>query len=135
MFRIFSFIKSVILWSYERGTWQYDTLVVLILAFLFFAPNRWFQQGKALKWKNPGVAIIDAPDAGMKWAEVPVSRLEGREISEPVEKKLEEYLRSEGFNIERVEKYEIVPAKEQSVGELYRAYVRFAPITPGTQSK
>lgn len=128
MFRIFSFIKSVILWSYERGTWQYDTLVVFILAFIFFAPNRWFQQGNALKWKNPKVTLTDTRVPGMRWVEVPVSGIQSGGSSEPVERKLEEYLRSEGFNVEKVEKYEVVPARENAVGDLYRAYVRFAPL-------
>lgn len=26
------------MWSYERGTWQYDLIVALILAFVFFTP-------------------------------------------------------------------------------------------------
>jgi hypothetical protein len=32
-------LKKVLFWSYDRGTWQYDVMCVLILAFLFFAPN------------------------------------------------------------------------------------------------
>ena len=30
-------------WTYERGTWQYDVMVVLILAFIFFTPRSWFR--------------------------------------------------------------------------------------------
>lgn len=37
--KIFSIIKSIVLWSYERGTWQYDVLSVLILAFIFLTPH------------------------------------------------------------------------------------------------
>ena len=33
-------IKSFILWSYERGTIQYDVMVTLILLFVFLSP--WF---------------------------------------------------------------------------------------------
>ena len=32
-------IKSFILWSYERGTIQYDVMVTLILLFIFFSPR------------------------------------------------------------------------------------------------
>src|SRR5215472_5956201 len=28
-------------WSYERGSWQYDVMVLLILVFVF-TPKRWF---------------------------------------------------------------------------------------------
>jgi hypothetical protein len=29
-------------WSYERGTWQYDVAVVLIVVFVIATPTRWF---------------------------------------------------------------------------------------------
>ncbi len=38
----FSGIKQVLLWSYQRGSWQYDLLCILILAFIFFTPSDWF---------------------------------------------------------------------------------------------
>jgi hypothetical protein len=31
-------VRSYILWSYERGTIQYDVMVTLILLFVFFSP-------------------------------------------------------------------------------------------------
>src|SRR5437773_11274663 len=40
----FGIIKKIILWSYERGSWQYDLLCVLILAFIFLIPNRVFDE-------------------------------------------------------------------------------------------
>ena len=30
-------------WSYERGTWQYDVAVVLILIFVLLTPRLWFR--------------------------------------------------------------------------------------------
>jgi hypothetical protein len=39
---ILTTLKKILFWSYERGTWQYDIMVVLILAFIFFAPNEMF---------------------------------------------------------------------------------------------
>lgn len=35
-------IRNAIFWSYERGSWQYDVICVLILAFIFLTPARWF---------------------------------------------------------------------------------------------
>ena len=29
-------------WTYERGTWQYDVMVVLILLFILVTPRHWF---------------------------------------------------------------------------------------------
>ena len=34
--------KGFLLWHYERGSWQYDVMVALILAFIFLAPARYF---------------------------------------------------------------------------------------------
>lgn len=36
-------LKKILFWSYERGSWQYDVMCVLILAFIFLSPNRIFQ--------------------------------------------------------------------------------------------
>ncbi|MCS6874036.1 MAG: hypothetical protein N2Z23_04460 [Pyrinomonadaceae bacterium] len=39
-----SVLKKVILWEYERGTWQYDLLCALIIAFIFLTPKSWFEK-------------------------------------------------------------------------------------------
>jgi len=39
---IFAGIKNVFLWSYERGTWQYDVLCLLIIGTIFLAPGKFF---------------------------------------------------------------------------------------------
>ena len=36
-------IKRFVLWDYERGGWQYDVMVALILAFVFLTPREWFR--------------------------------------------------------------------------------------------
>jgi hypothetical protein len=40
----FAAVKRVVLWSYERGSWQYDILCVLILAFIFLIPGSVFDE-------------------------------------------------------------------------------------------
>lgn len=35
-------LKKVLFWSYERGSWQYDLMCVLILAFIFALPTALF---------------------------------------------------------------------------------------------
>lgn len=35
-------LKGLLLWTYDRGSWQYDLMVVLILAFVFLIPARYF---------------------------------------------------------------------------------------------
>jgi hypothetical protein len=36
-------IGAAFFWSYERGSWQYDVIVVVILAFIFLTPHAWFR--------------------------------------------------------------------------------------------
>lgn len=47
--RIRLVIKRAIFWSYERGSWQYDIICVLILAFIFLTPARWFHDRPRLQ--------------------------------------------------------------------------------------
>jgi hypothetical protein len=39
-------LKSFLLWSYGRSTWQYDILCAFILAFIFLTPKAWFETGE-----------------------------------------------------------------------------------------
>ena len=42
---VFSILRKIWYWSYERGSWQYDVMCVVILAFIFFVPIRTFNSG------------------------------------------------------------------------------------------
>jgi hypothetical protein len=35
-------LSRTFFWSYERGTWQYDLAVILILVFVLVTPRYWF---------------------------------------------------------------------------------------------
>lgn len=45
-------VSRSILWAYERGTWQYDLIVVAILAFIFLSPRSWFNDRPTLQMTN-----------------------------------------------------------------------------------
>ena len=36
-------LSKTLFWSYERGTWQYDLAVILILVFVLLTPRSWFR--------------------------------------------------------------------------------------------
>jgi hypothetical protein len=36
-------LSKTFFWSYERGTWQYDVAVILILVFVLLTPRDWFR--------------------------------------------------------------------------------------------
>jgi len=42
MARLGEILSRTFYWSYERGTWQYDVAVALILVFVLLTPTRWF---------------------------------------------------------------------------------------------
>ncbi len=54
-------LKNVLLWSYERGTWQYDVLCLLILAFIFLTPSSWFNRPSAGSPPHRGMEQREAP--------------------------------------------------------------------------
>lgn len=60
MTRIWRTIRGYILWSYERGTLQYDVMVTIILLFVFVSPY-WINFKDKPVERNPhrtGVAVI-----------------------------------------------------------------------------
>jgi hypothetical protein len=40
---VLSGLKSVILWEYERGSWQYDIICIVIAGFILYSPRQWFR--------------------------------------------------------------------------------------------
>ncbi|HYL83598.1 MAG TPA: hypothetical protein VE263_05145 [Candidatus Angelobacter sp.] len=42
MSKLTQILSRTFFWSYERGTWQYDVAVILILVFVLLTPRTWF---------------------------------------------------------------------------------------------
>ena len=58
---MFESIKKIILWRYERGTWQYDIFCLLIIAFIFITPKIWFDNREKLATQTSRL-IVKAKD-------------------------------------------------------------------------
>ena len=59
---IFRTIRDFVLWSYERGTIQYDIMVTLILLFVFLSPL-WINFNDKPVQHNPHqTEVVVAPD-------------------------------------------------------------------------
>ncbi len=43
---LFTTLKKIFFWNYERNTWQWDLLCVVILIFIFLTPKSWFDNGE-----------------------------------------------------------------------------------------
>ena len=57
-------IRGYILWSYERGTIQYDVMVTLILLFVFFTPYWINYNDKPIEHNPHPTGVVVIPDAG-----------------------------------------------------------------------
>ncbi len=42
-------VTRSIFWAYERGSWQYDLIVLAILGFIFLSPRGWFNDRPTLQ--------------------------------------------------------------------------------------
>src|SRR4051794_41670845 len=89
---LFTTLKKTLFWSYDRGSWQYDLMCVLILAFVFFAPN----------------SLIHPADAAPVM--IPAEELGAVEPSR-VEPAIRNYLKATGHNIQHP-RIEIVTDRE-----------------------
>jgi hypothetical protein len=64
MSRIWRTIRDFILWSYERGTLQYDVMVTIILLFVFLSPY-WINFHDKPVERNPHpIGVVVSPDVG-----------------------------------------------------------------------
>jgi hypothetical protein len=73
-------LKRTVFWSYERGTWQYDLAVVVILIFVFL-PKDWFHDQPRVGLPNTPdrVQIVAISDAGHRQ----VYRVDARVLAPP----------------------------------------------------
>jgi hypothetical protein len=55
-------IRGYILWSYERGTIQYDVMVTLILLFVFLSPYRINYNDKPIDRSPHPTGVVIVPD-------------------------------------------------------------------------
>jgi len=54
-------IKDIILWKYERASWQWDLLCFLIILFIFLTPKQWFERKETLATQT-SLLIVKARD-------------------------------------------------------------------------
>ena len=62
MSRIWKTVRSYILWTYERGSMQYDVMVTLILAFIFLAPIWVNSRDKPIERATHQSEVVVFPD-------------------------------------------------------------------------
>jgi len=116
MNRIWLVIRRTVFWSYDRGTWQYDVLVVAIVLFVFLSPRSWYHdEPQAVEQSaSAGVQFLrEDLDLGTKTYRVDVAAVGGLEVKQrtpELERKAHDVLRNSvpelkarNFRIERIE--------------------------------
>ncbi len=80
MKRIWRVIGSYIWWTHERGTFHYDVMVILILAFIFVAPL-WvnFKDKPAERNPHPTEVVVYPDPQGSLVYEIGSSAVDGQD--------------------------------------------------------
>jgi len=66
-------VRTILAWSYERGTLQYDIICALILAFIFFVPRSCFES-KRIESPTSKVTTSGSPAAVEPTLPAPVNQ-------------------------------------------------------------
>ena len=95
-------MKNIILWRYERGTWQYDIFCLLIIAFIFLTPKIWFDKREKLATQTSRL-IVKAEDFSPESGEMKkrVREMSGNPNAEIVE--LREKKNAKGETVYEIE--------------------------------
>jgi hypothetical protein len=61
-------LSKIFFWAYERGTWPYDTAVIVILIFVLATPRGWFhdEPQMGLPATAPGQVLLVKDEGGSK---------------------------------------------------------------------
>ena len=54
-------LQKLFFWNYERSSWQWDILCVVILIFIFLTPKSWFENSErraALAHQSPAASTL-----------------------------------------------------------------------------
>lgn len=59
MGKLWQGVVRTVFWSYERGSWPYDAMVVTIVAFVLLTPRSWFHdQPQSIDLGSSGVQMV-----------------------------------------------------------------------------
>jgi len=71
-------LRSYFFWTYERGSFHYDVMVTLILAFIFLTPRIWNYGDHPQEAKlAPGSVVVTTTAPGDFVYEIPAGEIHG----------------------------------------------------------
>lgn len=67
MNKLWQGVARTVFWSYERGSWPYDVMVLAILAFVLLTPRNWFHdQPQSRPFQQSAVELIRQQPGGLE---------------------------------------------------------------------
>jgi len=90
MGRLGQILSRTFFWSYDRGTWQYDLAVILILVFVLLTPRIWFHD----KPESGGPAVPGQVELLSATADAQTYRVDLRALAPPTKLALQSDLRT-----------------------------------------
>jgi hypothetical protein len=95
MRRIGGVLKNILFWSYERGSWPYDLMVLAIVLFVLFVPRSWFhdQPRRGLASDTAGLELVTETPDGTLIYRIPASSLAVKMRTPELERDISELLR------------------------------------------
>jgi len=83
MTSVWTTFKNFLWWNHDRGSWQYDVMVTLILAFIFLGPLKINFNDKPIERAPHPTRVVLIPDtAGGYVYEVDASAVQGQDSIE-----------------------------------------------------
>ena len=64
-----SILLKIIFWEYPRGSWQYDLMVIAILAFTLLSPREWFRDQPRSIHPNDIIMLPAEGELNVFWLE------------------------------------------------------------------
>lgn len=100
-----------VFWAYERGTWQYDLIVLAILAFIFLSPRAWFEDRPTFQLTDlrHRQGVVEVAKAKEGWTYLVDARLVEAQAPKETHEAIREVLRlrlQRPFTVKSVDKIE-----------------------------
>ncbi|MBT9332820.1 hypothetical protein [Paracidobacterium acidisoli] len=83
-------LKSYLFWTYERGSFHYDVMVTLILAFLFVTPHLWDYGDRPVPPRSSSEIGVQVTAKGFIY-EIPAARVHA-DSSTPLQSALQQQI-------------------------------------------
>jgi hypothetical protein len=117
-------VVHTVFWSYERGSWPYDIMVLTIVAFVLLTPRNWFHdQPQSVALGSAGVQMMSEDIA----AHTRIYRLDAKVL--PAEKRRAK----SGPELER-ETHDILSRKIDDLQDRTFQVVQIDPVSDGDGS-